>query len=89
MDKEQGYGILYMGTGIAWNNWGVTESALQKRNLVRITSARHSCLDLTGNGLIRAEPTLTYYIFDGAEMGAGNLGASAAGGWAEIPFAPR
>jgi len=57
MDKGKGYGILYVGAdeyafiecfGRAHGARGVAESALQKRNLVRITSARPLVLaDLT------------------------------------------
>jgi len=64
--QGQGYGILYVGADDAAfiecfgraTGRGVAESALQKRNLVRITSARPLVLaDLTGNGL-GWEPTL-------------------------------
>jgi hypothetical protein len=62
--QGQGYGILYVGAdeyaafiecfGRAHGARGVAESALQKRNLVRITSARPLVLaDLTGNGLVK------------------------------------
>jgi len=61
---EQGYSILYVGAdeyaafiecfGRVHGARGVAESALQTRNLVRITSARPLILaDLTGSGLVK------------------------------------